>query len=167
MTAFKDRYYDFQVLVRELKLVREYNLGFQEGDDQTNLLFFAEASLCLVVLERFLRMVPGVEATDSDTLPNLLNKATSFSRKLLYLPDIHDQPITDQATKDRVVGLVKNFRNSVQHGNYEQLATNAGCGTKEEYFKTKFASQIETLYLITNYLVAQIDSRTGERVRNQ
>jgi hypothetical protein len=55
---------ELQQLVRELHLLRERNLQFKVGDPQAKLLLFAEASLVLLTLERFVRAVLGSDAGD-------------------------------------------------------------------------------------------------------
>lgn len=77
MATFKEQNREFQELVRELFYVRKHNLAIKPGDPQDELLMFAEAALVLTAMERFLRIILRGEATDSDTLPNLLERATS------------------------------------------------------------------------------------------
>jgi hypothetical protein len=152
--SFKDQYRDFQELVRELMLLRTHNQSFRDNDPQARLLLFAEAAIVLMTLERFLRILPGVQATDGDTLPKLLSKATDDTRRVLELP-----------AKDRkdAIRRIKDVRNTILHGNFEQAARQANVGSVREYFKTQFASEIETLYNITDGLVSQIDPETGRR----
>lgn len=137
-------------------LLREHNLSIKDGESQQRLLLFAEAAIVLMALERFLRILPGVGATDSDTLPNLLEKATSQSRKVLSLP---------AADREDAIRRIKSVRNTILHGNFEQAARGAGLNSKEEYFKKQFASEVEALYEITDGLVRQIDPATGSPVK--
>lgn len=150
--TFKDQHPEIQHLVRELMLLREHNLTFKEGDPQNKILLFAEAALVILVIERFARAVLG-DATDKETLPNLLQRAVS--RNLLKVP------WDDQQDGIRKIAKV---RNSLLHGNYEQAAREAGCSSVEAYFKTQFASEVEALYRIGDYLVRQIDPDTGAPV---
>jgi hypothetical protein len=151
--AFKDKFRDFQELVREHNFLRNHNKSFKEGDSQSTLLLFAEGALILIIMERFLRMLPGVQATEGDTLHNLLQKATSQKRKVITL--------SADDTQDAIKRITK-VRNTILHGNYEQAAQQARLSSKEEYFKTQFAPEIEKLYEIVDGLVAQIDPNTGE-----
>jgi hypothetical protein len=154
LPTFKEANPEFQHLVRELSWLREHNKAFEEGDPQDELLLFSEASIVLVALERFLRIILGAKATEADTLPNLFEKATSRSNALITLPG-------DRAT---VIKQVKDVRNTLQHGNYEQAAREAGKPDATTYFGDgTFASEIEKLYGLLDYLVRQIDQDTGKR----
>lgn len=150
MTNFKERNPELQHLVREHQLLRNHNLTFKQGDAQDRLLLIAEGLVVLVLLERFVRIVVGTHATETDTLPKLLEKAVS--RKLLRLP------FDDQ--QDGVRKL-KNVRNTILHANFEQAARQAGCASSAEYFQTQFAGEVETLAKISNALLEQIDPSTG------
>lgn len=152
-TSFKVQNRAFQELARELVFVRNHNRQFKEGDSQASLLMFSEASLAVLALERFLRILPGVEATDTDTLPNLLEKATSESRKVIELP------ASDRAD---AIKRINSVRKTIQHANYEQAARECGL-TVAEYFKTQFTPEIEAIYRITDSIVRQIDPETGTR----
>jgi hypothetical protein len=161
--TFKDRYGEFQQIVRELMKIRDHNRRFKEGDPQDDLFLFAEASLGLLALERFLRILPGVKATERDTLRNLMERATSRKGGVLQFVDLGSgQPITDEARRQQVIDEITRLRNCLQHGNYEQVAAWAGVSTPAEFFKKSFASEIEMVYRITDRLVAQIDENTGE-----
>jgi hypothetical protein len=153
---FREAHREFQELVRELTLVRSHNLKFKQGDSQESFLGFAECALVLVTLERFLRMILETEAKEKDTLPNLLQKATSQRFALLNLP-AHD--------RDRAITEITNVRNTLLHGNYEQAAQQAGCASVADYFKGPFLSEVEAVYQLTNALVAQIDPATGKPLK--
>ena len=155
---FKDQFKDFQHLARELKILREHNKSFKEGDSQDRLLLFAEGAIVLLTLERFLRILPGVEATERDTLPNLLEKATSESRNVLVL---------SAENRQDAIKKITDVRNTILHGNFEQAAKQAGVKGTEEYFKTQYASEIETLYNLADSLVSQIDPATGTRYQGK
>ena len=75
----------------------------------------AGIALTCLALERFLRIILGSEATDADTLHNLLEKATCQRLNLLTLP-----------CDDRQDGIrrIVAVRNTLLHGNYEQAARN-------------------------------------------
>jgi hypothetical protein len=119
---------------------------------ESKLLMFAEAAMIMMTLERFLRALLGAEALWSDTLPALLEKATTPKRDLLSVPD-HD--------RDSLIKAVTNWRNALLHANFEQTAKNAGVATTAEYFANVFASELETSYRVTNWLIGQIDPATG------
>ncbi len=135
-----------QHLVRELEKLRRHNKTFKPGDPQDDLFLFAEAALTLVVLERFLRLLLGNLAAETHTLPNLLEIAVS--KKLIELR--HDKG-PQVATKQ-----LKDVRNTILHGNFEQAAKQAGRASVAEYFRTDFASEIEKVYWITVDLVGQV-----------
>jgi len=149
--TFKDRHREIQELVRELKIIRNHNLKFNEGDPQDTILMFAEAALVIVILERFVRAVVG-DATDSDTIYTLLQRAGS--KGLLKVP-----------WEDQEDGIrkIKDVRNTLLHGNYEQAARQSGCASVQEFFTQKFASEVEALTHVVNDLMGQIDPTTGER----
>jgi hypothetical protein len=150
--SFKNRNRELQELVREWHVVREHNLQFKEGDSQHNLLMFAEGALLLVALERFLRCVLGVNASDQDTLPNLLEKAMSKRLALIKPPG---------GDKQGLIKAVTNFRNALLHGNFEQAAKWSGHASAIEYFRKSYASELETAYRIANAIIRQIDPNTG------
>jgi hypothetical protein len=149
--TFKERHRDLQELVRELAVVRRHNLQFKAGDAQTTLLMFAEFALVLITLERFVRVVVGVDPNDESSLFNLLEQATS--RKLLELPfdDQHDG-----------IRKICKVRNTILHGNFEQAALGAGVADVRTYFQTVFAGELEAMMKIADYLMQQIDPATGQ-----
>ena len=151
--TFKQQHPEIQQLVRELQLLRTNNLKFKEGDSQDGLLLFAEASLVLLVLERFIRAILS-DATDRETLRPLLRRA--IERKLILLP------WDDQ---EDGIGRLVDVRNTILHGNYEQAAKQAGCSSVAEYFKTVFASEVEKVYQVVDHLFNQIDANTGQPIK--
>jgi hypothetical protein len=101
-----------------------------------------------------MRMILGPEATDFDTLPNLLEKATSARLDLVVLPGRLDRA--------ELIRRIKGVRNTLMHGNFEQAAKQAGFSTKEEYFKSgTYIADVEALFKILNRIIAQIDRETG------
>jgi hypothetical protein len=148
--SFKDQHPEMQHLVRELNILRAHNLKPQTPQDQ--LLLFAEASLVCSVLERFLRILPEVGATDNDTLSNLLEKAFSKKRKVLSLPNFKEQDF---------LKIIRELRNGIDHSNYEQLASSAGYSSIVDYFQKQFASDIELITRAVNCFMVQIDNDTG------
>jgi hypothetical protein len=144
--AFKDNFKDLYHLMREHTLLRAHNTT--PGQPQDRLLMFAEGALVLMLLERFLRIVPEVEATDEDTLGKLLKKAVE--KKVLVIPPEHRK------------GMLS-IRNTILHGNFEQAAREAKTSSVEEYFKSQYASEIEAMYKIVVGLFDQINPATGTR----
>jgi hypothetical protein len=155
--TFKEEHRDFQELVREHQLLRQHNLKFKEGDPQGEVLLFAEGALVLIVLERFLRMILGPEAGEKDTLPTLLQKATGERLGLLSLLNLAG-PQREKAIKG-----ISNVRNALLHGNYEQAAKHAGARDVRDYFKNHYATDVEALHQLADFLVGQIDPETGKR----
>ena len=152
--SFKDNHIELQHLVREHRLLRQHNLRFKPGDPQEDILLFAEGAVILMTLERFARAILGADATEEDTLYNLLQKAVSKGFILL--------PWDDQ---EEGIRRLKDVRNTILHGNFEQAAKQAGCASVADYFGTTFAAEIERLYKITEHLFQQIDPATGKRAR--
>lgn len=149
--TFKERNLELQHLVREMTLLRNHNLQFQEGDPQDRILLFAEGALVVIVLERFVRAVLGDGVTESDTLHPLLQRAVA--KNLLRVP------WDDQQDGIRKICAI---RNTILHGNYEQAARQAGCPSVAVYFKTQFTSEVEMMFHIADDLFKQIDPATGK-----
>ncbi len=150
--TFKDDHLDLQHLVREYVLLRQHNLQFKRGHPQDQILLFAEAAVILMALERFVRAILGADATEHDTLYTLLQKAVS--RNLIRLP------WDDQ---EEGIRKLKDVRNTILHGNFEQAAAQAGCTSVAEYFDTQFTAEIQRLGEIAEHLFGQIDPSTGVR----
>lgn len=148
--GFKEDHPEVQHLVRELMLLRQHNLQFKEGDPQDRLLFFAEAALVCLALERFVRAILGADAGEKDALYNLLQKGVS--KGLIRVP------WDDQEEGIKKVSAV---RNTLLHGNYEQAARDAGCSNLTEYFQKQFAGEVESMFKIADFIVKQIDPETG------
>lgn len=143
--TFKEKYRDYQELTREHDLLRNHN---KANPDQSKLLLFAEGALIIIMLERFLRMLPDLKAQDSETLYPLFKRAVD--EKIFAISDQHRKDMLD-------------IRNTILHGNFEQAAKQAKVASKEEYFKTQYASEIERFYQALHQLVDQIDPNTGYR----
>jgi hypothetical protein len=149
--TFKDEHRPLQELARELDLLRRHNLQFKAGDPQHHLLLMAEAALTCLTMEHFVRIVVGDKAPAGATLHNLLEVAVA--RGLLRVP------WDDQQDGIRKICAV---RNTLLHANYAQAAREAKCESVEAYFKGPFASEIERTFEITDYLMKQIDTETGQ-----
>lgn len=150
--TFKEHYVDFQRLALELSRLRAHNISFDA--DSLELFFFAEGALVLLALERFMRMILGSEASEKDTLPNLLEKATSTRLDLVVLPGGLDRA--------EFIRRISGVRNTLMHGNFEQAAKQAGFSSKDEYFRSgTYIGDVEALYKILNRIVAQVDRDTG------
>lgn len=151
--SFKDRFRDFQRIVWELKRLRDHNTSFKQ--DSLELFFFAEGTMVLLALERFMRIILGTEAKEKDTLPNLLEKATSAKLNLIQLPGT--------LSREETIRRLTKVRNTLMHGNYEQAATQGGLPTKDAYFgSSMYIADVEALYKIVNRIVKQIDPQTGQ-----
>ena len=149
--TFKDENRALSEMVRELMWLRSHNLQFKPGDPQQDILMFAEAALTCLTLEHFVRIVVGANANDSDTLHPLLKKAVAKSLVHLPWPDQEDG-----------IQRICRVRNTLLHANYAQAAAQAGCTSVREYFQKQFASEIDALYTITDFVVRQIDPDTGK-----
>lgn len=153
--TFRDEQRELQELVRELFLLRDHNLRVARQGSDRELLLFAEGSLVLLVLERFLRVILKGEAHDHMTLQNLLEISTSERVGLLVLP-----------ARDRADAIrrITSVRNTLQHANYEQAAREAGCSSAADYFRSsQFIGEIERLFELVDHLFRQIDPSTGRR----
>jgi len=155
LPAFKDENRALQELVRELILVRSHNLTFKDGEPLHDVLLFAEAGLVCMTFEHFIRVVVGDAGPPGATLFNLLEIAVS--KGLIRLP------WDDQQDGIKKVCAV---RNSILHGNYAQAARETGRASVAEYFKTQFASEIETMFKVVDDLMKQIDVNTGNPFPN-
>ena len=149
--TFKDENRTLQELARELNLLRTHNLRFKEGDPQHNIMLFAEAALTCLTLEHFVRIVVGTAAPPEATLFNLLEIAVA--RGLLHVP-----------WDDQKEGIKKvcDVRNTLLHANYAHAARQAKCSSVADYFKGPFASEIEGMFKITDFVMRQIDAETGK-----
>jgi hypothetical protein len=150
LEAFNARHGEFPELLRELLLLRAHNKQFRTGDSQATLLLFSEASMVLVALERWLRMVLRCPHDDERTLFNLLEDATANRWQLLPYMDRVD-----------AIKRVSQVRNTIQHANYEQAAQEAGLAHYRDWFRDQFASEIESLFRLLWRLIKQIDPTTG------
>jgi hypothetical protein len=145
-----------QELVREFDIIHKHNLKYTNSNSQNVFLFFSEATMACVLLERFLRILPEIQATESDTLSNLLDKAFSDKRDVLFL--------LPQINKEEFKKLIRGLRNGIVHGNFEQLAKDANSASIEDYFGSgKFTKNIELLVKIIEYIIRQIDPETGKK----
>ena len=54
------------------------------------------------------------------------------------------------------------MRNTLQHGNYEQAAKQAGLASVTEYFQKIFASEVETLFRVLADLIDQVDPKMAK-----
>src|SRR5258706_8604267 len=106
--TFKERNRELQELVREYTQVHSHNLKFKEGDPQDTMLLFAEGALVLLVLERFLRILPGMNPQDNESVYNLLQRATGGDQPMLRL---------GVADREKAIRQITDVRNSLQHGN--------------------------------------------------
>lgn len=116
---------------------------------------YSQASLVCTFLERFLRILPAVGATNSDKLSNLLDKAFSHDRKALYLPS--------QINVEDFKKSIRDLRNGILHGNYEQLVQRSGAHDVQDYWKNHFPEDLLLILTSLQYFLLQIDSNTGKK----
>lgn len=155
--TFKEQFVDFGEIARELMFVRSHNLKMHEtyGRWVPGYLLFSEGLMVLLAIERFLRIILGPEGAANDTLPNLLEKATSTRLNLLVLPPWW--------TRKQTIDAMKAVRNAIMHGNFEQAATQAGSRDTAHYFRSSaYINEVETLHRILDGFCTQIDPETGE-----
>src|ERR1700690_1280080 len=148
--TFKNENRVLQELARELNLLRQHNLRFKAGDPQHHMLLLAEASLTCLTMEHFVRVVVGTAAPSDATLHNLLQVAVA--QGLLRVP-WYDQ-------QDGIKKICK-VRNTLLHANYAQAAREAGRSSVRDFFATTFASEVEAMFKVTDYIMKQIDPETG------
>jgi hypothetical protein len=152
--TFKEQYQDFQRIALEIKRLRDHNVSFP--GDSSDLFFFAEGTMVLLGIERFLRMILGADARQEHTLHNLLEMVTSSKRNLIVLPG--------GLQRDAMIRAIVKVRNVIMHGNYEQAAKESGLASKDDYFRSsRYIKDVELLYRLLNRMAAQIDPDTGRR----
>jgi len=154
---FRERYRDILEIIGELSYVHDRNLEIwtTHGKWVPGYLFFAEGLLVLLAIERFLRVILSDKASNGDTLPNLLEKATSTHLNLLTLPPFW--------TREQTIKAMKDVRNALMHGNYEQAAKQSGRQHPHDYFSSStYTREVDTLYKILDGFCRQIDPKTGK-----
>lgn len=140
---FKQRFRDFQYLAQELCLLERYNRRALEDHRERELRLHSFLALTLLALERFLRMVLGARATDRDTLPNLLEKATARRNRLFELED-----------RDKTIRFVNQARLVVMHGGL-------GVTDEAEHLLGYLLPLSFDLFRFANEVVAAFDAGTG------
>ena len=83
-----------------------------------------------------------------------VNKATS-ARLALF-------EFTPPESREQSIREIRDVRNTILHGNYEQAARQTGCATTEEYFKTQFPGELQSLYELGDEIVKHFDLDTGK-----
>jgi hypothetical protein len=136
----------------ELDALRNHNLRFESTTPQDTILLFAEGALSIVMVEATCRKAlsnAGLAEADGG-FDEVLEQAVLGIPKLLQIP-----------VPDDTAGVKKmiEVRNSILHGNYEQAAENAGCKDVNQYFKTMYASEIEGMYQICQFMRKQFAER--------
>lgn len=98
--AFKERHPEFQEFAREIAILLRHNRGVFDGQSTLPARLFPQLALAFVALERFLRILPGVQASANDTLYNLLQRASGGRLRLIQ---IHDRDATiEWVNRERV-----------------------------------------------------------------
>jgi len=156
---FREKYKDLQYIVLELELLRKHNSSFSPGKSNDYRLLFSQVALTLLCLERFLRILPGVE----EAAIKRTKKGKKAATLAEFLRGATDIKILAIKNKDEVIKQVTDVRNSILHGNFEQCARECNKNSVEEYFKLVFAGEVEALYKFTKHLMDQINSDTGKR----
>lgn len=119
------------------------------------MLFFAEASVTLLALERFLRIILKSKTLDGNTLYNLMEQANKHGYfKSLKIKDIQ-----------LLIKEITDVRNAILHGNFEQAAVESASEDVETYFKTKFIAEVEHIYQFLETLVSGIDTESGQIIK--
>ncbi len=154
MPTFRELFPDLQYLVREVTHLRAHNLRCVEEGNPENVLLFSEAHNVLTCLERALRVMcyqdPGLRLNlGTLTLPNLLEAARA--RGFL---DVEARGWDFEQLRN----AVRNARNSILHGDYEQIARAWGCADVPDYFRRYFANDIERLTEILDFVLTRIPS---------
>ena len=134
----------------ELLQIRAHNESVKQGTGEDKPLIFAEAALVMMTLERFLRTLPGVNATDGHKLLNLLNSAVG--KGLLTIPG---------GDVEGTIKLINRIRNATLHGNFEQSARDCEM-TVQAYLTHVFPKEVLVLNRIMNNLLNQIEPETGQ-----
>lgn len=155
MPTFKQEQWLFGEMGRELQIIGRHNAEMYAAHRNTEILVFAEASLVMLAFEHFLRGLLKDEALDTHTLPPLLRMALKPDRGLLAPPA--------GMSIDDTVKVVREFRNSLMHGNIQQAATRAGSASVLEYLAGPFAAETKQVFDVFNALLDQIDPETGLR----
>lgn len=158
MNSFKDQYKDLQYLIRDMLKLRKFNNEQNKNGTPNEALLFAEASVLCVAFERFLRIVPAINAKDGDTLSDLLNHA--FSKKNPVFKSVHS------ASTEVFKKVIRDVRNGILHGLFDDLAEpykKAGkISNTEEYFqKGHFTQDMEIIFEAFIKLIDQVDLETG------
>lgn len=140
-------------LLRELHILREHNHQFTNENPRTRTesLMLSEGAVTYLTLEHFVRIVvANAGGPTGQPLRPMLEWAVA--RGVFTLP-----------WEDQQDGIrrVCSARNTLQHGNFEQAAQEAGCSTVREWFGTQYASEMEVIYRTVRDLLRQIDPSTG------
>lgn len=141
--GFKERYQDFQYLARQLCILEHYNRRALPDPRVGELRLHSFLTLTLLALERFLRMALGRRATDQDTLPNLLEKATARNNRLFELDD-----------RDSAIKRINDLRRTVMHGGL-------GITDEAEHLLDSLLPWSVDLFRFTDAVVATFDTETG------
>lgn len=148
---FKDKYKDLQFLIKEMYILRSYNDKKAKDKKFDELFLFSEASALFICLERFLRVLPAIKASNSDTIYNLMERAL----KLFNSPYIN-------ITNERLTKVVTDIRNGILHGNFEKCAYEYKCDVEQYFGKGHFTQDIQIIFDVFRSFIDQVNSLTGE-----
>jgi hypothetical protein len=147
--TLKQRLSDLEPFARELVLLREHNRRL-EPSDRSGLLLLAEASVGLLVLDRFLRAVLGAEADEGDELNDLLTKVSRNGA--IRLPGNDVSVIVEQ---------VAAISWTLHRGRLAEAAAQAEAADVPTYLSNELAPEVERLFQLIDELFSQIDPDTG------
>jgi hypothetical protein len=157
MKSFRDQHLELQYLIQDCRTLRLFNNAQAAAGTNKNCMLFAEAAVLCVALERFLRIIPVMLATDSDTIYNLLDRALTKNNPI-FKP-IH----TDH---NNLVRVINDIRNGIMHGNFEKLAKfyidkKLIQNTDDYFYKAYFTQDIQIIYDAFILLIQQVDINNG------
>jgi hypothetical protein len=160
MTTFRDQYLDLQYLIKNMIDLRQYNDQQAQSGNNHNCLLFAEAATLCVAFERFLRVLPAIKAKQGETLSNFIERALPAKKKPLFKSPYPNIPNT------RIVKVVRDIRNGILHGLYEELAAeykHKGVSNTTDYFSGGYFTQdMQIIFEVFNSFISQVDATTGK-----
>jgi hypothetical protein len=161
-----------RTLLVEYQRLREHNLKVEDAAP-IRAFALAEGALALMLLERFLRILLGPDASDRDTLGPLFQKATSRGIDLIdppilfpYLPD--ERGATPARTLEKCrqfsTELILPIRNALVHGNYEQAARAHQVSVEAYFAQGYYRSDLDQIWEFIGAIWLQYDG-AGERIQ--
>jgi hypothetical protein len=140
-TPFREQHLEFQYFSQELMLIHGHNEAVLKGHESRPPRVFAELALASLALERFLRIIPGANPSDRETLNGLLERLSGRRVGIIRIAD-----------REQAIARVNKARRDFVHGRFE--------GTDA----TRLAGLAQGLVRFTDLIVAQIDAKLGTPV---